>query len=89
MEERQIISKKQGEGDILQITALTEDGLEPVTDLAATDREVLFVLADTLKEEDVNALAAYKERLRGAGGRPFFIRSCHRHSKNAGPAGML
>lgn len=82
-------SKIQENSNALQIAALTEDSLEPVADLAATAQEVLFVMADTLRGEDVGALAAYKERLREARGRPFLIRACHRHSEDSGPEGLF
>lgn len=84
-----MISNTQEKDRALQIAALAEDRLEPVADLANTGREVLFVMADTLKGEDVSTLAACKERLRGAGGRPFFIRACHRHGGSAGPVGLF
>lgn len=81
--------KGQKTDHTLQIAALAEDGLEPVTDLANADQEVLFVMADTLTDEDTGALSAYRERLRGARGRPFLIRACHRHSEGSGPADLF
>lgn len=80
---------RQGKNHALQIAALAEDRLEPVTDLSRTGREVLFVMADTLEDEDAGALAACRERLRRAGGRPFFIRTCHRRGEGAVPAGLF
>lgn len=80
---------RQEKNHALQIAALAENRLEPVTDLSRTGREVLFVMADTLEDEDADALAACRERLRRAGGRPFFIRTCHRRGEGAVPAGLF
>lgn len=84
-----MMSNRQEKHHTLEIAALAEDRLEPVSDLSAATQEVLFVMADTLRDEDVNALAACKERLSRAGGRPFFIRACHRNGESSGPAGLF
>lgn len=73
----------------IPVSSLYFDRLEPVDDLAETRRETLLVTANALSGKACHALAACKDRLRGEGKKPFFIRACHRRGEDAVADGLF
>ena len=73
----------------MNVVAWVDGGLEQVTHLDATDREVLFVMSDRLTGANIKALQSWKERLDLAGKQPFLILACHRKGETLGPKGLF